>query len=49
MMGSRSQRPFADRQLVRHLPVILDLRMALVKVVVENELLFVAGQQFQTL
>ena len=49
MMGPGSQRSFADRELVRHLPVILDLRMPLVKVVVENEILFVAGQQFQTL
>jgi hypothetical protein len=49
MMGSRSQRSLADRELIRHLPVILDLRVALVKMIVENELLFVAWQQFQTL
>jgi hypothetical protein len=49
MMGSRSQRSFADRKLVCHLPVILNLRVPLVKMIVENELLFVAWQQFQTL
>ena len=49
MMGPRAQRSFADPQLVSHLPVMQDLRLPLVKVIVQNELLFVAWQQFQTL
>ena len=49
MMGACAQRPLADPQLVSHLPVMQDLRLPLVQVIVENELLFVAWQQFQTL
>ena len=49
MMGARSHRSLADAQLVSHLPVMQNLRLPLVKVIVENELLFVAWQQFQTL
>jgi hypothetical protein len=49
MMGAGSQRSLADRKLAGHLSVILDFRVPLVKMVVKNELLFVAWQQFQTL
>ena len=49
VVGARSQRTLANRQLVSHLPVVLDLRVSLVEMIVENERLFVSGQQFQTL
>ena len=49
VMGARSQGTLADRELDGHLPVMLNLRFSLVEVIVENELLFVSGQQFQTL
>jgi len=49
VMGPRSQRAFANRKLDSHFPVMLHLGMSLVKVIVENEFLFVSGQQFQTL
>jgi hypothetical protein len=49
VVGARSQRTLANRKLVGHLPVVLDLRVSLVKMIVEDELLFVSGQQFQTL
>lgn len=49
MVGARSQGPLADRKLDSHLPVMLNLRVSLIQVIVENELPFVLGQQFQTL
>src|SRR5215217_3289290 len=49
MMGARPQSPLTDPKLVSHLPVMLDLCVPLVKVIVENELLFIPRQQFQTL
>ena len=49
MMGARAQGALADPKLVSHLPVMLDLRLSPVKMIVENEFLFVARQQFQTL
>jgi hypothetical protein len=49
VMGAGAQRALANPKLVRHLPVMLDLRASLVQVIVENELLFVARQQLQTL
>jgi len=49
MVGARAQSPFADLQLQRHLPVMQDLRLSLVKVIIENELAFVAWQLSQTL
>jgi hypothetical protein len=49
VMGARSQCTLANRKLAGHLPVVLDLRVSLIKMIVENELLFVSGQQFQTL
>jgi len=49
VMRARPQRSLANPQLVSHLPVMQDLRLSLVKVIVENELVFVPWQQFQTL
>ena len=49
MVGARSQGALADRELDGHLPVMLNLRVSLVEVIVENQLPFVDGQQLQTL
>jgi hypothetical protein len=49
VMGASAQGSLANPKFVRHLPVMLDLRAPLVQVIVENEFLFVAGQQLQTL
>lgn len=48
VMGARPQGAFAYRKLDGHLPVMLNFRVSLVEVIVENKLLFVRGQQFQT-
>lgn len=48
VVGASPQRPLADRKLHGHLPVMLNLRVSLVQVIVEDELPFVRGQQFQT-
>jgi hypothetical protein len=49
MVGAGAQGALADPKLVSHLLVMLDLRASLVEVIVENEFLFVARQQLQTL
>lgn len=49
MVSARTQGSLANPKFVSHLPVMLDLRASLVQVIVENEFLFVAGQQLQTL
>ena len=49
MMGTSTQSPLANLKFAGHLPVMLDLRTSVIQVIVENEFLFVDGQQFQTL
>ena len=49
MMGASAQSSLANPKFARHLPVMLDLRTSVIQVIVENEFLFVDGQQFQTL
>ena len=49
VVGAGAQGSLAYPQFVSHLPVMLDLRVPLVQVIIENEILFVAWQQLQTL
>jgi hypothetical protein len=48
MVRTRSQGAFGNRKLPRHLAVMLDFRVSLVQVVIEDEFLFVTGQKSQT-
>ena len=49
VVGARTQSALANPKFVSHLPVMLDFRLSLIQVIVEDEFLFVAGQQLQTL
>ena len=49
MVGARSQGALRNRKLPRHLPVMLDFRVSLVKMVVEDKLLLVRRQKSQAL
>jgi hypothetical protein len=49
MVRSRTQGTFGNRQLGRHLPVMLDLCVAVIQMIVKNEFLFVPRQLLQAL
>src|SRR5437868_14029433 len=49
IVRTRTQSSLADRKLTCHLAVLLDLRVPLVQMVVENKFLFVFGQELQAL
>jgi hypothetical protein len=48
MVRTGSQGAFRNRKLARHRTVMLDFRVSLVQVVIEDEFLFVTGQKPQT-
>ena len=49
MMGAGPQSALANLKFAGHLPVMLNLGASVIEVIVENEFLFVEGQQLQTL